>query len=530
MKLLSSMIFTCAIAIGAVAPPAALADEVSVVRVAPNADLATLDPQTNPATTARMHGLMVYDILYQMDAQMQPQPDMVADKVVSDDRLVYTFTLRPGLKFHDGQPVTSADVVPSLKRWMVRAIMGQKLGGFTEDVVAIDDDTFEIRLKRPFPFVETALADTGSGLPVIMRKQDAETDPFTNITTAIGSGPFRFVDDAWVPGAKVVYEKNTDYVPRDEPSSGLAGGKIVKVDRVEFEILPDATTKSTALQAGEIDFIDQLPFTQAPVLELDPDIVVQALSTLGNYGFIRPNSLHAPFDNAKARQALALIVDQQEYLQASFGDPKLYEVCYSFFICGSPNGTEAGSEPFQKKDLEKARELMREAGYDGEPIYVLSSHDLDYIGAYGDVTIANLRQIGVNVEVVESDWGSLVARRAQKKPPAEGGWHIFHTSLGGLSQYDPLTNPITDQSCDGNNWFGWPCDEEYQAIVDAYISESDPARRQDLIAQMNRRLWETAPVIPIGQYDQLHAWRKTITGIPQTPSIPVFWNIEKPQE
>lgn len=530
MNRFRNLLFALATATAAISTQVAFADDQKILRVAPNADLSTLDPHTNSATTTRLHGLMVYDMLYSMDANMQPQPGMVGSENVSEDGLIYRLTLRDGQKFHDGQPVTSNDVVPSLKRWMVRSVIGQKLAAYTDDVVAVDDTTFEIKLREPFPFVREALADLGSGMAVIMRAQDANTDPFTNITTAVGSGPFRFMQDEWMPGVKVVYEKNPDYVSRSEPSSGMAGAKVVKVDKVEFVVLPDSTTKSTALQAGEIDFIDQLPFTQAPVLRTNQDIIVKTLSPIGNYGFIRPNSLHAPFDKVEARQALALIVDQKEYLQASFGDDSIYTVCHSFFICGSPNGTETGSEPFKEQNFEKAKELLKKSGYAGEPIYVLSSHDLDYIGAYGDVTISNLQKIGVNVQIIESDWGGLVARRAQKKAPAEGGWHIFHTSLDGAVLYNPLTNPVTDQNCNGNNYFGWPCDEPYQEMVVDYINEPDQKKRSDLVEKMSRRLWETVPVIPVGQYYQLYAWRKNITGMPEGPSLPVFWNIDKIQE
>ena len=269
-----------------------------VLRAVPHADLKVLDPHTNTATITLMHGAMIYDTLFAWDSKLQPKPQMVESYQISPDRLVCTFTLRPGLKFHDGQPVTTRDVIPSIKRWMVRNTLGQTLAKFVEAIEPTDDKTFVIRLKEPFGFVEMAL---GAFDAVIMREKDAATDPFKAITETIGSGPFRFVRSEWNPGAKVVYEKNPDYIPRAEPADGLAGGKIVKIDRIEWTILPDPLTKSTALQQGEVDLIDQLPHDQIPILEHAPGIVLSRVSPIDSYGIIRPNHLYPPFDNPKAR-------------------------------------------------------------------------------------------------------------------------------------------------------------------------------------------------------------------------------------
>src|SRR6516225_1302933 len=385
-----------------------------VLRAVPHADLKVLDPHTNTATITLMHGAMIYDTLFAWDSKLQPKPQMVESYQVSPDRLVYTFTLRPGLKFHDGQPVTAKDVITSVKRWMVRNTLGQALTKFVDKIEAADDKTFVIRLKEPFAFVEMAL---GSPDADIMRAQDAATDPFKAVTTTIGSGPFRFVSGEWNPGAKVVYEKNRDYIPRSEPADGLAGGKVVRVDRVEWVVLPDSFTKSGALQRGEVDMIDSLPQDQLPVLEHVQGIVISRVSPIDSYGIIRPNSLYPPFNNPKARQALALIVNQREYASAAFGDEHWGREGWSFFVCGSANGTEAGSDSFRRQDLARAKQLLAESGYKGEKIVLITTQEIPSISALGDVTADNLRKIGANVEVKVSDWGTMVARRAKKDSP-----------------------------------------------------------------------------------------------------------------
>jgi peptide/nickel transport system substrate-binding protein len=493
------------------------------LRVVPHADLKVLDPHTNTAMITLMHGAMIYDTLFAWDSRLRPQPQMADSYQISPDRLVHTYTLRPGLKFHDGQPVTTKDVIPSIKRWMVRNTIGQSLAKFIDKIEATDDKTFVIRLKEPFAFVELALGSIDAD---IMRAQDAATDPFKAVTTTIGSGPFRFVRGEWNPGAKVVYEKNPDYVPRAEPPDGLAGGKVVKLDRVEWIVLPDSFTKSGALERGEVDMIDQLPQDQIPVLEHAEGVVIGRVSPIDSYGIIRPNSLYPPFNNPKARQALAFAVNQLEYTSAAFGDQRWWRQCWSFFVCGSANGTEAGSENYRHQDLARAKTLLAEAGYKGEKIVMLTTQEIPSISALGDVTADNLRKIGVNVEIAVSDWGTMVARRAKKEPPEQGGWNLFLTTVGGTSMSSPLANFVINSSCDGKNWFGWPCDAETEKLRADYIRAADEGADQAALEALHRHLWEALPDIPVGQYTQPFAWRSSVTGVLHAPLL-VFWNIDK---
>jgi peptide/nickel transport system substrate-binding protein len=494
-----------------------------VLRVVPHADLKVLDPHTNTATITLMHGALIYDTLFAWDAKLHPKPQMVESYDVSPDRLVYTFRLRNGLAFHDGQPVTTRDVISSVKRWMVRNTLGQTFAKFVEAIEAKDERTFVIRLKEPFGFVEMAL---GANDAVIMREKDAATDPFKAVTDAIGSGPFRFVRAEWNPGAKVVYEKNPDYIPRAEPPDGMAGGKVVKLDRVEFTILADPFTKSTALQQGEVDMIDQLPHDQVPILEHVPGVVLGQVSPIASYGIIRPNHLYPPFDNPKARQALALAVNQREYSSAAFGEERWWRQCWSFFVCGSPNGTEAGSDGYHQQNLARAKELLAESGYKGEKIVLIGTGEIQSIAALGEVTADDLRKIGANIEVAVSDWGTMVARRAKQDPPGQGGWNIFHTTVGGTNMSSPLTNFAINSSCDRDNWFGWPCDAKTEELRTAYIRAADEGPSRAALEALHSHLWETLPDIPVGQYTQPFAWRSNITGVLRAHLL-VFWNIDK---
>ncbi len=272
--------------------------------------------------------------------------------------------------------------------------------------------------------------------------------------------------------------------------------------------------------------IDQLPQDQIPVLEHAEGVVIGKVSPIDSYGIIRPNSLYPPFNNPKARQALALLVDQREYASAAFGDKRWWRQCWSFFVCGSDNGTEVGSENYRQQDLARAKALLAEAGYKGEKIVMLTTQEIPSIAALGDVTADNLRKIGVNVDIAVSDWGTMVARRAKKEPPGQGGWNLFHTTVGGTTMSSPLANFAINSNCDGKNWFGWPCDPKTEELRANYIRAADEGADQAALEALHRHLWQALPDIPVGQYTQPFAWRSNVSGVLHAPLL-VFWNIDK---
>lgn len=510
-----------ALTAGALAQPA----PKNVLRVAPHADLKTLDPVAASIVITRMHGLMIYETLFAWDANLQPKPQMVESFATSPDKLSWTFTLRPGLKFHDGQQVTTRDVIASLKRWMARDTIGGKLGEYTDRLEASDDRTFTLHLKRPMALVPFALGSAVGQIPVIMRESDAASDPMKPITETIGSGPFRFNRAEWRSGAKVVYDRNPDYVPRQEPPDGLAGGRVVKVGRVEWLIMPDPATAAAALQTGEIDIWEQPSQDLVPVVAASREIKVERYANLANQVMLRPNSLHPPFDNPKARLALAYATDQAEFLAAGFGDEEWWRRCNAYFICGGPNGTEAGADGYAKPDLETARRLLAESGYKGETLVLSTSNDIAPIGRMAEVAAASLKKVGLNIDVQVSDWGTVTTRQQNRAAPDQGGWNLFVTYASGATMQSPLTNIGTNMAC-GKAWAGWPCDAEAEKLRGAVVDAPDDASRKLAMEALHRRLAEMQPYRVLGQFDQPYARRANVSGVLKAP-VMLFWNIEK---
>src|SRR5579883_1244675 len=335
------LFFLAAVALVSAGAAAQAADKT--IRFIAQADLRSLDPIWTTAYITRNYGYMIYDTLFAVDKDLKPQPQMVDKWTESPDKLTYTFTLRPGLKWHDGTPVTGADCIASIARWGKRDALGQKLMEAV-DKMSAEGESFTIALKAPFPLLIEGLAKLSSNTPFMMPERIAKTDAFTQITESIGSGPFKFVREEWVPGNKAVFVKNTDYVPRQEPPSFAAGGKVVKVDRVEWLYIPDAATAAAAINAGEVDWWQQLPPDLIPLLKKNKDITVANIDPLGSIGIMRFNQLQPPFNNEKLRQAALYVVDQTDVMTALAGeDKKNWRTCYSVFPCGTPMANDAGN-------------------------------------------------------------------------------------------------------------------------------------------------------------------------------------------
>ena len=525
--MIRSRLATLASTVVVAAMMAGAAEAQTTVKLIPQADLKSFDPVWNTAAITLNHAFMVYDNLFGFDSNMQPKPQMVASYSASADGLTHKFTLRAGMRYHDGTAVTAKDVIPSLTRWSKKATDGGALMSRVGSMTATGELTFEIVLKEPFGPLLDALANPLLP-PFVMREKDALTDPNTQIADAIGSGPFIFVRDEWKPGDKVIYRKNPNYTARSEPTDAYSGGRMAKVDRVEWTYIPDPNTATQAFLRAEADIFEIPPVDLLPLLKKDPNIVIEVFNKPGVHGMVRFNSLHPPFNNAKARQAFMLAVDQKQYLAGMIGNPEYERECYAVFQCGSPNETTVGSEMFQKRDLEKAKQLVKESGYDGRPVVVLDPTDQQIIHNIAIMAAQTLKEIGMNVDLQATDWATVTTRRGQKAAPGQGsqGWNIFTTWSSSVIMQSPVTNFAMPTQCDGTNWFGWPCDEELERLRKAYIPLIKPEERKAAIEAIQKRYYEVMPFAITGQFQSPVAYRKNIVGMPKTLNI-THWNTEK---
>ena len=504
----------------------AVAQDKKTLRFIPHSGLRITDPIITTAFVSRNHGYMIYDTLFGVDDKMQVKPQMVEKYEISGDKLTYTFTLRDGLKFHNGAPVTSTDVIASLQRWGKADGMGQKLMSFTKELTAVNDKTFQLVLKEPYGLVLDSLGKPSSNVPFIMPKAMADTPHTQNVPDEIGSGPYRMIKAEFQPGVKVVYEKNPDYKPRSEAPSFTSGGKVVKVDRVEWITMSDPQTAMNAILKGEIDIWEQASYDLLPELKKSKDVEVKDFGPLGMNYMMRMNWLQPPLDNVKVRQAIMHAVYQEDYLAAQVGDPEYYKVCPAMFGCSTPLKTDVGAVGDKKPDLAKAKKMLAESGYKGEKIVIMAPTDLNSISQLPLVTTAALKAIGMNIDMQSMDWQTLVGRRAKMDPVDQGGWHIFHTAWGTADMLNPIANAGVRGLGKQGGFFGWTEDAEIEKLRDAYARETDPAKQKELAAAVQKRAYEMVTYIPLGEYFQPSAVRKNVTGMLPSPAY-VLWNVEK---
>ncbi len=495
------------------------------LRAVMHSDLKIVDPIWTTAYITRNHGYMVYDTLFAMDETGEIRPQMVDKYDVGADKLTYTFILRDGLLWHDGAPVTSDDCVASIRRWAAKDTLGQKVMSFVDNISTQGPKTFTIKLKEPTGLLIFALGKPSSNVPFMMPKRVADTDPSTQISDFTGSGPFVFKRDEWKPGDKAVYVRFDKYKPRSEPASGLAGGKTAHVDRVEWLAISDHQQAVNALLAGEIDYIEAPPHDLLPLLKADSNVKLVDFNPLGNQFTFRPNHLHKPFDNPKIRQALWYAFNQRDFLQAVVGDPDYYKPCKAMFVCGSALASNKGMDGLLESNVQKARELLAEAGYDGTPVVLMHSTDLIVLTNLAPVAKSLMERAGFKVDMQSMDWQTLVARRAKKDQPNAGGWNAFLTSWVSADILNPVMTGFLNAGCD-KAMFGWPCDAELEKLRDQFARETDPQKQKEIAEAVQVRETQVTTHLFLGQWYQPAATRRNISGVPITP-VPVFWNVEK---
>lgn len=514
-------------AIGASRGASAQRRDPKVLRFVPQANLTSLDPIWTTAQVTTNHAYAVFDTLYGLDNALRPQPQMAKGHSVSADGRAWTIELRDGLRWHDGQPVLARDCIASLQRWAKRDAFGQLLDAMAERWEAPDDRHLRVSFRAPFPLFLEALAKPLGITPFMMPERVAKTDPFKQITEIVGSGPYRFVRDEYVSGSKSVYARFDGYVPRAEPAERTAGGKVAHFERIEWLVMPDAATAAAALQSGEIDWWDQALPDLIPVLRGNKDVRVAIHDRAGFIGMMRFNTLQPPFDNPAIRRAIMFAVEQADYMRAVTGDiAENFRSCFSMWPCGTSYASEAGAEPLKgARDLERAKAMLREAGYKGERVVIISPTDIASIGPLGQITDDLFRKLGINVELVETDWGTVVQRRASREPIEKGGWSVFHTWWPSLAVDNPAINQ-TLRGQGGKGWFGWYENATAEELAAKWLAAKDAAEQKAIAEAIQLDAFKQAPIIPLGQFFIPTAYRADLTGFLES-TIPSMWNVRR---
>jgi peptide/nickel transport system substrate-binding protein len=505
-------------ALAGVAPWRAARAAPADMTVVLESEVVILDPHATTVNITRTFGYHVFDTLFSMDSKGAIKPQMVESHTMSEDGLTWSFTLRPGLVFHDGAPVTAQDCVASLKRWGAKDNLGRMMTAATQTIEAKDPRTFIIALREPFPMMLDVLGKPNAVVPFIMPERIIKAAGDGRITEIIGSGPFRFVADQWRPGNVMTLAKHDGYVPRSEPPDFLAGGKVVKVPRVLLQVMPDDATGVSALIAGEIDYMQFLPFDWLAKLGKTKDIELMELSGIDMYqGNFRLNHATGPFADPAVRQVLWHLVDQNETLQA-IGIPDRFRLkeCRAFWMCDAPLSTNAGSEVAQFS-IAKAKAALAKTKYNGEPVVMLNiANSISHTA--GILFAAHMRAAGFTVDEQVMDWGTVLARRAKKD-----GWSMFPVYVSGLDISSPLTHFYVANSC--ADYVGWSCDARIPPLLKAFAYAPDLAARREIATKIQVVAYELVPCVMWGQFSRPAGYRSRLKNLVQS-SFPMFWNVE----
>jgi peptide/nickel transport system substrate-binding protein len=511
-----------ALAAPAIAQPA----RSRTLRFIPQSNLVSLDPIWTTATVTANHGYYVYDTLYAVNGKMEPSPQMAEGHEVSADGRTWRIRLRPGLKFHDGEPVRAVDCIASLQRFAAADEFGKLLGRVVDSWGTVDDRTLEIKLTKPFPLLLDVLAKSDSRVPFIMPERLAKTPATTAITEVIGSGPYRFLANEFNSGSRVAYARNEAYVPRSEAPNWASGAKIAHYDRVEWHIIPDSATAAAALRNGEVDWWETPTADLIPMLKRDSRIKTMIQNPAGNCAVMRLNNLQAPFSSEAMRRAVMMAVEQEDYMGAVYGtdDLSVWRTCYSLFPCNTPYESEDGAALLKgKHDADTVKKALAAAGYNGERVVILNPTDFPTIGPLGQVTYAALKKAGMNVELAESDWGTVIQRRTSREPVAKGGWSIFHT-WGSATAWATPAVAATVRGLGKDGWFGWWDNPAVETMVAQWLEAPDQASRKKLADGINKAALEGVASIPLGQAFIRTMYRDSITGMAEGGS-PYPWGI-----
>lgn len=491
------------------AMPGALCAQPSIktFRWVPSTDLSVLDPVFTTAAITACHALQVFDTLFGLDAHYQPQLQMLSRYSLSQDNRLWTLTLRPGLRFHDGQTVTAKDVIVSLKRFGRRNLLGQTLFSVVTDIQAIDELHIRIQLSRPFSLLPHTLASASAS---IMPERLASTPDNIAIKEMVGSGPFRFLADQWVSGSKVEYAKARDYLPRTEGiASNTAGPKIAHIDSLKWLIIPDRATAVAALQNNEVDGIELVDNDFIPMLRKNANIAL-IKAALPSIFIMRFNHLHAPFDNVLMRQAILSVVNQTDFMMAANGAdfPEYWNDKCGVFAPGTPMASQAGMDKLTgKRDMARARKLIKESGYKGEPIVILDPVDAAPYHACALVTEDLFKRLGLKTELRPMNWGTYLQRRNNQEAPQAGGWSVAFTALTGSSNLDPASN-LGIRGLGKQGWFGWPTNDKLESLRTDWLFADTSEQRQAICRDIQLEVLEHVPFIPLGANYNLSALRK----------------------
>ncbi len=464
-----------------------------VIHVATNAEPGTLDWQSSTATATRLVAWHVFEGLFALDRNYEVKPLLAERYWLSPDELRYTIRLRPRIKFQNGKPVTPEDVIASLERWGKLSSGGRETFKFIKQVKKVDEVTIEIDLVRVFTPLITNLGDPKQAA-VIMPRSVVESSGLQPSGELIGTGPYIF--KRWTPGQEIVLARNPAYASRSEDWGGLTGRKVAYADEIDFFPVTDPQVRLAGVSTGQYDLALELPQDLYTNVKANSHLAVDIVGVFSWTGAVF-NKARGPFTDERLRQAALYAMKPVDLMTAAIGPQEFWRLSPGLFFPeqGGLYST-AGSEIYNHQNLAKARALMKEAGYHGQTIVLMSTKDSSWNNNAAQVLAPELQAVGFNVDSQVYDWPTLLSRRTKQDL-----WDIF------LTGFSPSIDP-TAVIFFGSTWPGW-----YQsAAMDELLSQwaktpvTDSGARKTLMDKIQVLFYKEVPVAKIGDYFGLEVY------------------------
>jgi peptide/nickel transport system substrate-binding protein len=483
-----------------------------VLRIGNLGEPPSLDPHWGTQTITEVLTNHIFEGLYSLDEKYQPIP-MLADGMpaVSKDGLTYTIKLRKGIKFHNGKEMTSDDVVASLLRWSKRSTYGKSLWAQVVDLKATDNYTVELKLKEKSAIVVISLAIPNNFDAIYPREIAEKFPPDQRITEWVGTGPFKLAE--WKPDQYIRMTRFDDYKPLPGKQSGYGGAKIVYVDELRWIPVPDAASRAAQLESGDLDVADDLVADAYDRLKANKD--VHPVLVKPYYWLVAVfNKKEGLMTNQKLRQAWQAALDIEPIMKTvAGGKPEFYRMDSSLAFQELPWHTKIQGLPWNERNKEKAKRLLKEANYSGQPIRFMTTQEYKWMYDFALVTKQQLEEVGFKIDLQVMDWSTLGQRRVQPKE-----YDVFTTGMGNF--FDPTHHIYL-----GPNWPGWTEDEQIGTLMAQMARETDPKKRYALWEQTTKRFYEYVAVARYGDLFGLRAIRKNVKGFSEKTERPRFWGV-----
>lgn len=466
----------------------------------------TFDPMISTKDVISIVTQHFVETLYTFDSGWNIAPLLATDlPEISEDGLTYRIGIREGVTFHDGSGMDAKDVVASLNRWLELASRGKLVADKIASVEATGDYEVTITMKEAYSPLLSLLAFSNSAAAVYPEETIAET-----IDTPVGTGPYKIAEH--VPDQYLQLVRFDEYVSRDEEPNGAAGARHQYADEIRFIPVPDPNTRVEGVISGQFDFADGLPAESIGRLQESTTAEAVLLKPFG-WPVFAINHKDGLMTNLQVRQAVQAALPIDDMLFAAFGDDQFFLTDGPLYPEGWAWRNEAGIEYFNQNDPAKAAEMLKEAGYDGTPLRILTSRQYEFHYKMAEVARLSLEAAGFTVQMDVVDWATLGERR---NDPSLWDIYITHSPF--------LPEPALTDLYSSTSRLGW-ANPDKDAILAEFTSETDPEKRKELFAQLQGQVFQDVGFIKIGAFNALSGKAKKLTGVTETP-WPFFWNAQ----